>query len=78
MAIGRDRWTATPARWVLAALLWLGWRIVRQKGCHRLLVRDGHRATVFAFREREIIGPVMLARIARATGLRADDLQELP
>lgn len=77
MASGRDRWTSTPAWRVLAALLWLGWRIVRQKASHRILVRAGHRTTVFAFREGETIGPVMLARIARTTGLRADDLEEL-
>jgi hypothetical protein len=29
---------------------------------------------VFAFHDREQIGPKMLARLARRTGLRSDDL----
>jgi predicted RNA binding protein YcfA (HicA-like mRNA interferase family) len=69
-----SRWPATRARWVLAALERQGWRVARQKGSHRILVREGDRPVMFAFHDRETIGPAMLAKIARATGLRPEDL----
>jgi predicted RNA binding protein YcfA (HicA-like mRNA interferase family) len=58
---------------VLSALLRNGWRIERQTGSHRVLRRDGWPDVVFAF-EGEEIGPRMLARIARQTGLQPEDL----
>jgi hypothetical protein len=36
--------------------------------------KEGRPNFVFAFHDREEIGPKMLARIARHTGLRAEDL----
>jgi len=59
---------------VLAALLRIGWSIKRQSGSHRTLQRPGWPDTVFAFHDREEIGPRMLARIAKRTGLNPDDL----
>jgi len=67
-------WRSTRARRVLAALLRIGWRIKRQVGSHRVLERAGWPAFVFAFHDDEEIGPVMLARIAKRTGLRSEDL----
>ena len=67
-------WRATRARRVLAALLKAGWRIKRQRGSHRVLEKPGQPNYVFAFHDREEIGPRMLARIARHTGLRPEDL----
>ena len=69
-----SQWPASKARRVLAALLRLGWRIKRQSGSHRTLARDGWQDVVFAFHDEEEIGPRMLARIARRTGLRPEDL----
>ncbi len=69
-----SRWPSTRARTVLAALLRNGWNIKRQSGSHRILSKDGWADYVFAFHDREEIGPRMLARIARRTGLRPDDL----
>jgi predicted RNA binding protein YcfA (HicA-like mRNA interferase family) len=59
---------------VLAALLRNGWTLKRQSGSHRTLARAGSPDVVFAFHDDEEIGPRMLARIAKHTGLRADDL----
>lgn len=59
---------------MLAALLRIGWAVKRQSGSHRTLARTGWGDFVFAFHEDEEIGPRMLARIAKRTGLRADDL----
>jgi len=67
-------WPATKARWVLAALLKIGWRVKRQSGSHRTLSRNGWHDTVFAFHDDDEIGPKMLSRIAKKTGLTPDDL----
>jgi predicted RNA binding protein YcfA (HicA-like mRNA interferase family) len=58
----------------LAALLRIGWRIKRQSGSHKTLERDGWLDLVFAFHDDEEIGPRMLARIARRSGLQSKDL----
>ncbi|MDP3716556.1 MAG: type II toxin-antitoxin system HicA family toxin [Acidobacteriota bacterium] len=69
-----SNWPAAKARRVLAALLRIGWRIKRQSGSHRTLARDGWADFVFAFHDDEEIGPAMLARIAKRTGLQPTDL----
>jgi len=67
-------WPATRARRVLAALLRIGWIVKRQAGSHRTLQREGWPDFVFAFHDNEEIGPRMLARIAKRTGLQISDL----
>jgi predicted RNA binding protein YcfA (HicA-like mRNA interferase family) len=69
-----SRFPATKARRVLAALLRIGWSVKRQSGSHRTLSRDGWPDVVFAFHDDEELGPVMLARIAKRTGLKPDDI----
>ena len=70
-----SHWGSAKARQVLAGLLRMGWNIKRQSGgSHRVLARPGWPDFVFAFHEGEEIGPRMLARIARRTGLTRDDL----
>jgi predicted RNA binding protein YcfA (HicA-like mRNA interferase family) len=70
-----SQWPAAKAKRVLAALLRNGWSIKRQRGgSHRVLERVGWPDFVFAFHEAEEIGPKMLARIAKHTGLRPSDL----
>ena len=69
-----SRWHSVRARRVLAALLRIGWRIKRQSGSHRTMARDGWSDFVFAFHDGEELGPKMLARIAKRTGLEPDDL----
>jgi predicted RNA binding protein YcfA (HicA-like mRNA interferase family) len=68
------QWKSSKARRVLAALLGIGWRIKRESGSHRILERSGWQDFVFAFHDNEEIGPKMLARIARRTGLTPEDL----
>lgn len=67
------RWSSTRARKVLAALRRIGWEEVRTRGSHRILIRDAQRY-VFAFHDRDEIGPKMLARIGKHTGLKPEDL----
>jgi predicted RNA binding protein YcfA (HicA-like mRNA interferase family) len=69
-----SEWPATKARRVLAALLRLGWSVKREAGSHKVLAREGWPDTVFAFHEGEELGPRMLARLAKVTGLRPEDL----
>jgi len=69
-----SKWRSTKAKRVLAALLKIGWIVKRQSSSHRILSRDGWQNFVFAFHEGEEIGPRMLARIAKRTGLKPDDL----
>ena len=69
-----SQWPATKAKRVLAALLRIGWNIKRQTGSHRTLERSGWPDMVFAFHDNEEIGPRMLARIAKLSGLKPEDL----
>jgi predicted RNA binding protein YcfA (HicA-like mRNA interferase family) len=55
-------------------LLRLGWQIKRQSGSHKTLARSGWSDFVFAFHDSEEIGPKMLSRIAKHTGLTQEDL----
>ncbi|MDY6851665.1 MAG: type II toxin-antitoxin system HicA family toxin [Thermodesulfobacteriota bacterium] len=68
------RWPSAKARRVLAALLRAGWRVERTSGSHRVLSRPNRQNVVFAFHDNEEIGPRMLARIAKLTGLKPEDL----
>ncbi len=68
-------WPSSKARQVLAALLRTGWSIKREaKGSHRILSRPQWPDYVFAFHDSEEIGPRMLRRIAKRTGLKPEDL----
>ncbi len=69
-----SEWPSTKAKRVFAALLRIGWTVKRQVGSHRLLSRAGWPDFLFAFHDSEEIGPRMLARIAKRTGLRPEDL----
>lgn len=68
------QWPSAKARRVLAALLHIGWSVKRQSGSHKVLSRDGWPDIVFAFHDNEEIGPRMLARLAKRSGLRPEDL----
>jgi predicted RNA binding protein YcfA (HicA-like mRNA interferase family) len=69
-----SRWSSAKARDVLKALERIGWRIKRQSGSHKTLAREGYTDVVFAFHDRDEIGPKMLARISKHTGLTPADL----
>jgi predicted RNA binding protein YcfA (HicA-like mRNA interferase family) len=71
-------WLATKARQVLRALLRIGWSEKHtsgsRAGTHRKLERRGYPDYIFAFHDDYEIGPKMLARIAKHTGLKPQDL----
>ena len=68
------QWPSTKARRVYAALLGDGWQLKRQSGSHRTLSRAGYPDYVFAFHDSDEIGPKMLARMAKHTGLTPNNL----
>ena len=69
-----NEWPSTKSRRVLAALLRIGWAVKREGGSHRILARAGWPDVVSAFHEDEEIGPRMLSRLGKHTGLRREDL----
>ena len=63
---------------LLRALEKIGWKLDpshKSKGSHRRLVHPqfAHKLT-FAFHDSEEVGPKMLARIAKDSGLKPEDL----
>lgn len=69
-----SQWPSVKAKRLLSALLRLGWKIKRQSGSHKTLARNDWLDYVFAFHDGDEIGPKMLARIAKHTGLSPRDL----
>jgi predicted RNA binding protein YcfA (HicA-like mRNA interferase family) len=69
-----SHWPSVRARVLLQALQRIGWQVKRQSGSHRTLSRNGYPDYVFAFHDGEEIGPRMLARVAKHTGLTPRDL----
>jgi len=67
-------WSGQKARRVLAALLRIGWTIKRETDSHKVLERTGRPDYVFAFHDNVEVGPRMLARISKHTGLKPEDL----
>jgi predicted RNA binding protein YcfA (HicA-like mRNA interferase family) len=69
-----SQWPSIKAKRLLAALFAIGWKLKRQSGSHRTLSREGWPDVVFAFHDGEEIGPRMLARLAKHTGITPNDL----
>lgn len=68
-------WPSTKAKRVLAALIRIGWVIKRESGSsHKVLSKANHPDYVFAFHDGVEIGPKMLSRISKHTGLEPEDL----
>ena len=69
-------WPSTKSKKVLRALIKIGWSVKREaRESHKILRRDGWADYVYAFHESVEIGPKMLARIAKTTGLKPEDLR---
>jgi predicted RNA binding protein YcfA (HicA-like mRNA interferase family) len=67
-------WRAVKAELLLRALLRIGWTVKRVSGSHRTLIRPGWPDFVFAFHDGEEIGPRILARVAKHSGLGPEDV----
>ena len=70
-----SKWPSVKASKVLRALIITGWEIKRHKSSsHMLLAKHGWSDYVWSFNNPEEIGPKMLARIAKHTGLKQEHL----
>ena len=70
-----SKWPSSKASRVYKALLRIGWSPKAFKGSsHVTLQRPEYQDFVWAFHDRAEIGPKMLARIAKHTGLTPEDL----
>jgi predicted RNA binding protein YcfA (HicA-like mRNA interferase family) len=70
-----SQWPSIKAARLFAALLKIGWSVKRQSGgSHKTLMRADWPDYVFSFHDGEEIGPCMMARIARHTGIKPSDL----
>lgn len=70
-----SRWPSTKGRQVLRALTKVGWTVKARKGSsHLQLIHPQRGEYTWAFRDSEEIGPKMLARIAKHTGLTPQEL----
>jgi len=59
---------------VFAALKRIGWRHDRTVGSHKIMKKDGWVDYPFSFHESEELGPAILAKISKKTGLQRQDL----
>lgn len=71
-----SQWPSSRARRVYKALLRLGWveHHVIKGSSYQQLTRPGYADFTWAFHDSDEIGPKMLARIAKKTGLTPQDL----
>jgi len=71
-----SKWPSAKAKKVLQALLKIGWAEDAHinDGSHRQLIWEGYPRFTWAFHDGDEIGPKMLARIAKQTGLHPEDL----
>jgi predicted RNA binding protein YcfA (HicA-like mRNA interferase family) len=73
-----SKFPASSAKKVLKALQRIGWREkprISKGGSHRQLEHpDFPHEFTWAFHDSEEIGPVMLAKIAKKTGLKPEDI----
>jgi predicted RNA binding protein YcfA (HicA-like mRNA interferase family) len=73
-----SRWPATSAKKVFRALQRIGWREkprISTSGSHRQLQNPSFPYEyTWAFHNSDEIGPAMLAKIAKRTGLKPEDL----
>jgi predicted RNA binding protein YcfA (HicA-like mRNA interferase family) len=72
------KFPSTTAKKVFRALLRIGWREkprISSSGSHKQLENPGYPYEyTWAFHDGDEIGPKMLAKIAKQTGLKPEDL----
>jgi predicted RNA binding protein YcfA (HicA-like mRNA interferase family) len=67
-------WPAAKARRVFAALQRTGWSHDRTVGSHKIMKKDGWPDYPFSFHDSDELGPAILAKISKKTGLQPQDL----
>ncbi|MEJ2006901.1 MAG: type II toxin-antitoxin system HicA family toxin [Acidobacteriota bacterium] len=68
-------WPSTKARKVYRALIKIGWKPKPGKGSSHVQMTHPNRPEfTWAFHDSEELGPVMLKKVAKHTGLKPEDL----
>ncbi len=67
-------WPSAKARRVLAVLKRLGWLHDRTVGSHKIMKKAGWPDYPFSFHDSAELGPAILAKISKKTGLEPNDL----
>jgi predicted RNA binding protein YcfA (HicA-like mRNA interferase family) len=68
-------WPSVKAKQLRKALFRIGWTVKRSaSGSHDTFERAGWPDYVFAFHDSDEIGPVMVGKVAKKTGLTRNDL----
>jgi predicted RNA binding protein YcfA (HicA-like mRNA interferase family) len=68
-------WPSSKAKRVFRALQNIGWRVKAfSSGSHHTLEREDWEDYTWAFHDNVEIGPKMLSKIAKKTGLKPSDL----
>ena len=67
-------WPAVKARRAFAALKRIGWRHDRTVGSHKIMKREGWGDYPVSFHDDEELGPAILSKISKKTGLKPNDL----
>ena len=67
-------WPATKAHRIFAALIRIGWKHDRTVGSHKIMKKDDWPDFPFSFHDSEEIGPAMLAKMSKKTGILPRDL----
>jgi predicted RNA binding protein YcfA (HicA-like mRNA interferase family) len=70
-----SHWPSQKAKQVFRALISIGWKVKTTKASsHVQLEKEGFADFTWAFNDSVEIGPKMLSRIAKKTGLKREDL----
>lgn len=70
-----SHWPSVKAERLFKALLSIGWTVKRQRGgSHKTLERAGWSDYTWSLHDSDEIGPKMVARVAKKTGLTPADL----
>ena len=70
-----SHWSSTKARKVFNTLLRIGWSVKARKASSNIQLTHAARGEfTWAFHDADEIGPKMLSRIAKHTGLKPEDL----
>src|ERR1700730_470322 len=69
-----SKWPSTKASRVYKALLRIGWTVKRSSSGSHTQLSHPTKGESWAFHDSAEIGPNMLARIAKHTGLKPEDL----
>ena len=67
-----SQWSSAKAKRLLAAPLRVGWNIKRGSSSHKVLSRTGWPDVVFAFHDKDEIGPECWRALRRILGLNLE------